>query len=133
MVDYRVDKRGDVFLVGERAGEYLHYHSWPIPEGTPASPEQIAAYEAEKSAIAARRLQQEWEEARLLTLVGLVPENFCRLRDVFISEGELVVSTRENGMGMRSVEAMRNPNYIDSHTDEGDSTYEWYRFKLKES
>lgn len=74
--------------------------------------------------------QTESPETILLTLCGLRAGDFCRLRDVFRDGNILYVSTRENGVGGRSVDAIRNQNYVSSRIDEGDSTYEWYEFQI---
>jgi len=42
----------------------------------------------------------------------------------------LFVTTRENGMGGRSIDAIQNENYIKSYADEFDATYEHYEFKI---
>jgi hypothetical protein len=77
--------------------------------------------------------EQERKEKELLSLCGLVPEDFVRFRGVSREGNELVVETRENGVSMRSVNAIRNVNYISSKPDEFDRTYEYYTFKIPET
>lgn len=73
-------------------------------------------------------------EARLLSLCGLKHEDFVRFRNVHqVDDGDvqyLSVETRENGIGGRSSNAIKNPNYVKSVPDEGDATYEYYLFKI---
>lgn len=82
----------------------------------------------------ARRAARTRREKKLLALCGLKRSDFCRLRDVFIDKddpGILYVRTRENGIHGRSIEAIHNENYLDSQAEGcGDSTYEWYRFRI---
>ena len=83
--------------------------------------EEIGIYKGEKKG---------QDEAELLALCGLKHSDFVRFRGVYREGGELVVKTRENGVNMRSVNALRNPNYVRSVTDDFDSTFEYYHFAI---
>ena len=115
----------------EHASGSATYPAHDLAKRGPASQADIDAFQAERKRVEDDRRRCEDEEDRLLALSDLTRGDFCRLRDVFLEGGKLYVSTRENGVDARSVGAIRNANYITSHPDEGDRTYEWYEFRIK--
>jgi hypothetical protein len=94
----------------------------------PATPDEIAAYEALDADRRRQAAEHEAKENALLAAYGLSRSDFCRFRSVSEKDGALVVETRENGIGGRSIDAIRKGNLLDTGTDDGDSTYQWYRF-----
>lgn len=97
-----------------------------------ATDEEIEAFERKEKERQDRRLEMHKKEKELLSLCGLSHNDFVRFRNVYKYENKLHVETRENGVGGRSVDAIRNENYITSHADSFDSTYEYYQFNIPE-
>jgi len=105
----------------------------PLRKYFKPSIEEINGFMAEVLRREEEEQKRNEKERELLALCGLKHDDFVRIRDVFIDKNEpgvLCVSTRENGVNGRSVEAIRNSNYLSSEPDEGDRTYEWYRFAI---
>lgn len=131
MREYKKDDRGSVGYVD---GPYFHYQSHmrsPIPTTLiDATAEEVAEFEAKEAKWNARQERIHKHEAELLALCGLTHGNFCRFRGVSKEDGKLYVSTRENGVNSRSVDAIRNANYESSCSDDFDSTYETYVFTI---
>lgn len=100
----------------------------------PATESEIAWFKETRARVEAKQRGEEYEEAKLLSLCGLVHSQFVRFRQVYKADDgkHLIVETRENGIGERSVKAIRNKNYVDSMPDRRDTTYEYYRFRIPE-
>ena len=124
------------------------YRTNPLSSGSPTSPtysvttrddlrddvttEEIEKFEVDEENRRAAAKARDQKEDDLLALCGLTRGDFCRLRGVSRSGDVLHVETRENGMHMRSVEAVRNEHYIRSYGDDCDTTYEYYEFRIPE-
>ena len=93
-----------------------------------ALPDEIAKFENEIKEREVRAAEHLRKETELLSRYGLSHDDFQRFREVYAENNQLIVRTRENGMDLVSVEAIRKPNYVSQHTDEFDSTYEYYVF-----
>ena len=108
------------------------YGHGPVVEDeyTPATPEEIERFKKEKKEHEQKLQALHDKEAKLLARAGLKHEDFVRFRGCYIEGDKLIVETRENGVNERSVEAIRNPNYITSYPDDGDPTYEYYEFRI---
>jgi hypothetical protein len=96
----------------------------------PATATEIMDYVVKEKQQEEQRIAREKRESELLALCGLKHEDFIRFRGVDRKDNILHVYTRENGIGERSSEAIKNPNYIESCPDDYDSTYEWYEFNI---
>jgi hypothetical protein len=104
-----------------------------IRNSRPATEHEVAEFQL-MEAVRKREYEQQREaEAALLALCGLTHDDFCRFRGAWREDDNLFVSTRENGVDGVSVSAIRNPNYISQHPDDGDSTYETYVFNISEA
>lgn len=90
----------------------------------------ITEYEKEEKQRKIIAQEKEKKEKELLSLCGLTHGDFVRFRCVWREGNELVVETRENGVHQRSVNAIRNVNYMSSEPDDFDITYEYYTFKI---
>jgi len=91
--------------------------------------EIVKFHEEEQRRLAAEQ-ERKKKESGLLALCGLTHSDFVRFRGVYREGDELVVETRENGVSMRSVNAIRNIHYKSSEPDDFDTTYEYYRFAI---
>ena len=118
---------------------YFHrptYQTIPFEVKRAATEEEIAVFLAEEEALKAKEAKRDTEEQMVLDLVGkgLVRNDFCRFRGVYEADGIVVVNTRENGVDGLSTEAIRKAGdaLIGRHTDDGDCTYEWYRFRIQD-
>lgn len=98
----------------------------------PATAEQIAEFQKIRARVNGKAKKRKESEGSLLALCGLKRSDFIRFRAVYKQDdgAHLIVETRENGVGKRSVKALKNPNYKESMPDSGDSTYEYYRFMI---
>lgn len=96
----------------------------------PATDAEVAAFVAEHERIERNKREREAREAALLALCGLTHADFVRFREVDRFGDDLQVTTRENGVNAVSADAIRNPNYRDRRTDEGDETYAHYTFAI---
>ena len=94
---------------------------------------EIHKFERKEAEIAQNRALQNEKETKLLELCGLGHDDFVRFRGVY-RDGEILhVETRENGVGARSSDAIKNPNYLRSYPDQFDTTYEYFEFQIPES
>jgi hypothetical protein len=95
-----------------------------------ATPDEIEQYLKTEKNMERLNKNNIIQEEKLLQLCKLKHSDFFRFRSVYEEEGILFVTTRENGMGGRSIDAIQNENYIKSYADEFDATYEHYEFKI---
>ena len=75
--------------------------------------------------------ETEQRQKEVLSLIGLEPSDFCRFRDAYEEDGQIVVETRENGIGGRSIKAIQKAGdkLVETFADECDSTYQYYVFR----
>lgn len=106
----------------------------PRDEGhPPATPEQIAAFEAEEDRRNTIRDSNDKADNELLSLCGLSQSHFCRFRSVWTDGHTLSVTTRENGVGGISADAIRNPHFESRKNDDDDPTYAYYTFSIPDA
>ena len=126
----------DLEHVGWIDGRYFHtsgYRTSLVGSYRPATPTEISTAIdeiARRKKSADDRAKREQEILDMVG-VGLTPDDFCRFRGVCEEDGEIVVSTRENGVGGFSGDAVKKAgdSLINRGNDDGDSTYAWYSFK----
>jgi hypothetical protein len=137
-VYYKRKSVNEIFYILESNGFQYECHLWgrrsPVDytNTVPASPSEIDNFETIEKERKEKREKAKKAEANLLSLCGLTHDDFVRFRDVSRFQNILYVSTRENGMGERSIKAIKNKNYIRSQADDGDPTYENYEFIIKD-
>lgn len=122
--------------VGYIDGNMVHFNGYCVgpyreQENTfDVTATEIVKFQEEEQRRIVAAQEQEKKESDLLALCGLTHSDFVRFRGVRREGDDLVVETRENGVSMRSVSAIRNIHYKSSEPDDFDSTYEYYRFSI---
>jgi hypothetical protein len=129
---YLTDERGTVYrkegtllrwATGGGMGGGITHHRFRA-----ATNAEIEQYEAKRAEAERYRKEQHDKEVALLAKYDLTHDDFCRFRSASEEGGVLHVRTRENGIGGRSIGAIRAPNFRDTETDDFDSTYQYYTF-----
>lgn len=96
-----------------------------------ATDEEVRRFHEEKKRIRYQRTIRTRRENKILKLIGLTRQDFCRFRNIYDHGDWVQVTTRENGMNMFSQDAVQKvgSRLITRETDEFDSTYCHYSIK----